>query len=206
MANRDGRMVDRRSLLLVAAGTAAFLVGRARAAQPVGSVEEVRGQAFAEARTGRRALDRAAPLFIDDLVETEGQSRLTLHLGKDTTLKLGENARLKIDRFLVNAGGELTLGAGPLVYDHPAGRPPSGLSIRSTFGLIAVRGTRFFAGPSNGVFGIFVERGSVAVTAAGARVTLHEGEGTNIASTGASPTPPRPWGPARIKSAFDSVE
>ena len=32
------------------------------------------------------------------------------------------------------------------------------------FGLIAVRGTRFFAGPSNNVFGVFVESGSVVVS------------------------------------------
>ena len=33
---------------------------------------------------------------------------------------------------------------------------------------MAVRGTMFFAGPSNDVFGVFVARGLVAVTGGGA--------------------------------------
>ena len=55
--------------------------------------------------------------------------------------------------------------------------------LRSLFGLIAIRGTRVFAGPSNGVFGVFVDRGSVDVTAAGKTVTLAAGSGPT------SPTP-----------------
>jgi ferric-dicitrate binding protein FerR (iron transport regulator) len=77
--------------------------------------------------------------------------------------------------------------------------------IRSAFGLIAVRGTRFFAGPSNNVFGVFVERGSVAVSAAGRRVIVRAGQGTNISHPGAAPTPPAPWGEGRIRSALNSV-
>ena len=91
-------------------------------------------------------------------------SRLGMRLGRNTTVKLGEQARLKIDRFIVDAGGEMTLSSGPMLFD---GQPlRAGLQIRSPFALIAVRGTRFFAGPSNGRFGVFVVRGSVAVTSA----------------------------------------
>jgi ferric-dicitrate binding protein FerR (iron transport regulator) len=79
------------------------------------------------------------------------------------------------------------------------------MRIRSPFALIAVRGTRFFAGPSNGRFGVFVERGSVAVMAAGQQVVLHDGEGTDVSSPGARPTPVRRWQPPRIRAALASV-
>ena len=72
--------------------------------------------------------------------------------------------------------------------------------------LIAIRGTRVFAGPSNGVFGVFVARGSVDVTAAGKTVTLGRGFGTNIAKPGDEPTAPAAWKPPRIKAAFASVQ
>jgi ferric-dicitrate binding protein FerR (iron transport regulator) len=114
-------------------------------------------------------------LFINDHVGTGVNSRLTLHLGKDTTLRLGEQARLTLDRLLVNAGGEITLQSGPILFSRPAGSTPARMQIKSSFGLIAVRGTRFFAGPSAGVFGVFVERGSVAVSGAGTRVVLEPG-------------------------------
>src|SRR4051812_31534305 len=127
-------------------------------------------------------------------------------LGKDTTLRLGENARLVVDRFLVNAGGELRLESGAVLFDRPPGSPPAKMQIRNPYGLIAVRGTRFFAGPSNGVFGVFVEHGVVNVLAGRGRVTVRAGEGTNIARPGARPTAPAPWGEPRIRAAYESVQ
>jgi ferric-dicitrate binding protein FerR (iron transport regulator) len=182
-----------------------FVALRAQGAERAGTVEDVKGEAFAEAAAVRRALDRAAPLFLGDTVGTGIESRLGMRLGRDTTIRLGEKARLKIDRFLVNAGGDVTLQSGPLLFDGPPGSGRTPMRIRSPFALIAVRGTRFFAGPSNGRFGVFVERGSVAVMAAGQQVVLHDGEGTDIASPGARPTPVRRWQPPRIQAALASV-
>ena len=136
-----------------------FIGLQAQGAERAGTVEDVKGEAFADAATVRRALDRAAPLFLGDEVGTGIESRLGMRLGRDTTIRLGEKARLKIDRFLVNAGGDVTLQSGPLLFDRPTGGRPAAMRIRSPFALIAVRGTRFFAGPSNGRFGVFVERG-----------------------------------------------
>jgi ferric-dicitrate binding protein FerR (iron transport regulator) len=79
------------------------------------------------------------------------------------------------------------------------------MQIQTSFGLIAVRGTRFFAGQSAGVFGVFVERGRVAVSAAGTEVLVRAGQGTNIAHPGDAPTPAAPWGGARIRAALESV-
>jgi ferric-dicitrate binding protein FerR (iron transport regulator) len=178
-------------------------LGPARAAESVGAVEEVTGEAFGEFESARRALDRAAPIFLSEEVVTGPASRLAMRLGRETMVKLGEQARLKIDRFLVNAGGEITLRSGPMLFD---GRPHrAGVQIRSPFALIAVRGTRFFAGPSNGRFGVFVARGAVTVSAAGQQVVLREGDGTDIAAPGALPTPVKRWGAERIRAALASV-
>jgi ferric-dicitrate binding protein FerR (iron transport regulator) len=175
----------------------------ARAAEQVGSVEGVAGEAFAELEAVRRTLDRTAPIFLSEEVVTGVASRLAMQLGRNTTVKLGEQARLKIDRYLVDAGGEMTLQSGPMLFD---GRPHrAGVQVRSPFALIAVRGTRFFAGPSNGRFGVFVARGSVAVSAGDQEVILHEGEGTDIVSPGATPTPVKRWGAERIRAALASV-
>jgi hypothetical protein len=203
----SGHSLDRRLLLRTAMAVAVLIPRAAHAepAQPVGSVEDVKGEAFVEAQAARRSLDKAAPLFINDLVGTGPDSRLTLQLGKDTTLRVGPQARLTIDRLLVNAGGEITLQSGPILFDRPLGSAPARMQVRSSFGLLAVRGTRFFAGPSANVFGVFVERGSVAVAAAGVRVVLRANQGTNIARPGAAPTPPAPWRPERVRAALDSV-
>jgi hypothetical protein len=199
-------VLTRRSLFRVAGATlavsAAFAAG-ARSAERAGAVEDVRGEAFAQTAAVRRELERAAALFVGDQVGTGFQSRLAMRLGRATVVRLGEQSRLTLDRFLVNAGGEITLQSGPMLFDRPAGGAP--IQIRSPFGLIAVRGTRFFAGPSNARFGVFVERGSVAVSAAGSRVVVRAGEGTDIPYPGAAPTPAVRWGEPRIRAALESV-
>ena len=198
-----------RRSLLQATLTAAFLLRCSKFAQaknPVGSVTTARGDVFKEIGAEHAALGAAAPLFVSDVVGTGRDSRATLHLGTDTIVHMGADALLTIDRFLADAGGEITLQAGPILYDHEGTAPSSGMRIRSAFGLIAVRGTRFFAGPSAGVFGVFVEHGSVTVTTAHAGVLVEAGRGTNIARIGADPTPQAPWKPERVRAALASVQ
>ena len=200
------RSCNRRWLLRHGAPALPFILADipASAAERVGSVEDVKGEAFAELDAARRTLDPAAPVFLGDEVATGIASRLGMRLGGDTIVRLGEQARLKIDRFLVDAGGDMTLRSGPLLFDRPPGRAPAAV-IRSPFALIAVRGTRFFAGPSNGRFSVFVARGSVAVISAGQQVIVREGEGTDFVSPGTAPAPVNRWGSERIRAALASV-
>jgi ferric-dicitrate binding protein FerR (iron transport regulator) len=196
---------DRRWLLRHGALALPFFLSlrSARAVERVGSVQDLTGEAFAESGSGRRTLDKAAPVFLSEEVATGVASRLEMRLGRNTTVRLGDRARLKIDRYLVDAGGEMTLSSGPLLFDGQPHR--AGVKILSPFALIAVRGTRFFAGPSNDRFGVFVLRGLVTVAAAGQQVTLRDGEGTDIVSPATPPTPVKRWAPARIRAALASV-
>jgi hypothetical protein len=92
-----------------------------------------------------------------------------------------------------------------MLYEHDSKASGNEMNILSPFGLIAVRGTRLWGGPSNGVFGVFVQQGAATVTGRRKTVLLVAGQGTDIASPGAEPSAPHPWGAARIKSALDSV-
>jgi len=185
--------IDRRRLL-----QATSLLGIA--GLPAAALAQAAGPA--QRNEARRRLSADGPVFVGDRVETGDGARAGFRLGRATELRLGENARITIDRFIVDAGGTITLGAGALLVDKPPGSETGRIRVRSSYGLIAVRGTRFFAGPSNGVFGVFVVRGEVAVRAGGREVVLTSGEGTDIASRGAPPTPARAWGEARIRDAL----
>ncbi len=197
----------RREVLAMAALVPAWASPVVARAEPrAGLVLTVNGEAMAELGRERRALAADGPVFIGDRVATGDATRAALRLGQATELRLGERARITIDRFLTEAGGTITLGAGALLVDKTPGSDPRSLRIRSSYGVIAVRGTRFFAGPSNGVFGVFVARGKVSVRAAGRTVTLETGQGTDIARPGAAPTPARDWGVARIRAALAQVE
>ncbi len=204
MIDRLSRPVSRRQALLI--GAAVTLAGGSLDAEEslAGTIEALRGDAFAEGPKPRRALQAKAQVFIGDMVETAVNSALTMHLGKATFVKLGALTKFRIDNFVVDAGGTFDLDQGPMLIDHN-GSKDENLQVRSPFGLMAVRGTMFFAGPSNDVFGVFVARGLVAVTGGGRTVVLRPGLGTNIAQPGDAPSEPRRWSPGRITAALRSV-
>jgi hypothetical protein len=201
------RLIGRRDILgSVAALLASLAFSRhAIAADRAGRVEEIKGEAFADASNQHRPLEKMSSLYVGDRVETGVSSRLTMLLGEDTTIRLGERAHLLIDQFLSTTGGEISLQSGPMLFDRPSGSRPVPMKIKSPYGLIAVRGTKFFAGPSNGVFSVFVDHGTVVVSAGGGDVVLRAGEGTDLNSRGAKSTEALKWGKARIQAAFDSV-
>ena len=201
----ESRMrLTRRKVLLF--GTATLAGGSVTAQDLVaGEINSVHGKAFAEQTSTRRVLQTSADVFVQDLVETEAESGLTMHLGKSTIVKLGALAKFRIDRFVIDAGGTLDLEQGALLVDRNENARKEQLQVRSPFGLIAVRGTLFFAGPSNGVFGVFVARGSVTVTGGGRTVSLTVGKGTDFAKAGEAPSAPKLWSPERISAAFGSV-
>ncbi|MBV8926651.1 MAG: hypothetical protein JOZ74_14880, partial [Bradyrhizobium sp.] len=58
-------------------------LARARAAERVGSVEDLTGEAFAELESVRRTLDRAAPVFLSEEVMTGLGARLAMRLGRN---------------------------------------------------------------------------------------------------------------------------
>ena len=177
----------------------------ATAADAVGEAFDVRGEVLAHQSEDVRNLGNGADVLLRDLVETREASFARLDLSGGTTVHLGSQARLLIDQFIADAGGVLELGEGALLLDRAEELPKIDLTIRSRFGLIAVRGTRFFAGPSRGVFGVFVERGVVEVQAAGVSRHLEAGQGVNIPAAGEPPGEVTSWGKARIDEALASV-
>ncbi|GLS17302.1 hypothetical protein GCM10007874_03170 [Labrys miyagiensis] len=170
-----------------------------------GSVVQVTGQSTGQLKGEKRTLSVGDSVFIDDMLTTGAGARLGAKLGEMTRLSLGERTRVRIDKFLVDRGGELVLERGAILFDRPDDKPSGTLNVTTPFGLIAARGTKFFAGPSNGVFGVFVEHGLVTVKTRGGQVSLSNGQGTDLKSRSAPPTAPHSWGDMRIAQALASV-
>lgn len=200
--------VTRRRLLQAAGGIVlAGIMPEALAAEPpLGRVSDLTGRATARRKAKRRDLEPGTSVFLGETLITAKRSRLTALLAGKTTLRLGAETALRLDSFIAEKGGELVLGNGALLLDTPARKPGSGgIDVRSPFALIAVRGTRYFAGPIDGVFGVFVVRGSVRVTAGGRSVRLRTGQGTDIRRAGDPPGPVRRWGRPKIAKAMALV-
>lgn len=201
----ESHRFSRRSVLAGLAGLSGLApVGRADAADRIGDVETLQGSVFARLGETRRQLRTRAEIMLGDLVSTERQSRTTLALGR-TRVSLGEATQLTIDKFIADKGGDLVLGNGALVFDRADSLPKVDIEVRSAFGLIGVRGTRFFMGPASGRFGVFVARGTVSVRAAGASRTLNAGDGVDFERPGGPPSEVRRWAQPRIDAAFARV-
>lgn len=198
-------MQSRRELLIAGAVLGAFgLPQLARAGAPIGVTMALRGIGQVTRAAVVAALHPQDALMEGDQVATGAASFAALELFTQTKINLGPESSFGIDRFVADLGGEITIG-GAMVFDRPDDLPKLDLTLRNTFAQLGVRGTRFFAGPSKGVFSVFVERGVVQVGAAGQSVELRAGDGVEVPVAGGPPGAVVVWKPARIKAAFASV-
>ncbi len=171
----------------------------------VGEVTGVRGQV--QVRHGAdapRNLSILDPLRRDDLLTTGPTARLSALLSGGIGLQLGERATLRLDHHVLggpDAGTALRVSDGALLYEAPAVLPAP-VSIAFPQARLGVRATRFFAGPLEGRFAVFVSNGTLDVDAGDRRVELAEGEGTTIDEVGAAVERVIRWLPERIEQAF----
>jgi len=197
--------VGRRSVIagLILGALAAGLPWSAAAAV-VGKAEKIRGNVRRRQGDEDERLAMGGAVLDRDYVTTGTNSFADLALS-ETRVLLGPQTELLIDRFIAGQGGTLELGLGRMLFDRPEGSPKTDVAVRTAFGMIGVRGTRFFCGPSRAAFAVFVERGSVSVTGGGVTRTIAAGQGVDFDRPGAAPSEPVNWGQARIRQAYASV-
>lgn len=199
-------LIGRRTFIAGCAATMGGLVaGPGRASTVIGTAADIRGDVQRKRLQTEEGLSAGAEIMDKDRVATGADGFADLTLEGDTRILLGNQTELLIDSFIANQGGTMELGMGQMVFDRPEGLPKIDLTLRTTFGMIGVRGTKFFCGPTKGVFGVFVEHGQVAVEGAGVTELVGPGEGVEIAHPGAAPNKPVKWKEARIVEAYASV-
>lgn len=145
----------------VAAGLAGALLlssaagwAQTPAASPDNQVAQVKvldGKAFALRADERSELDVGAPIFVEDVVETEaGSVGLTFKDG--SRLSIGPNSRIQFTEFeFAPTEGRLSFIVdffrGTLLYISGviAKLSPDAVKVRTPVATVAVRGTRFLA-------------------------------------------------------------
>lgn len=203
----NSSFLERRSFLQ--ASSAALVVlstASLRAATPpIGFVIMAAGTSFIVREGSDLAALRGERLLLEDVARTQEESRLDLQLGRGTRIRLGSKATLKIDRFVAGIDAAVTLTDGPTFVARDRAAEPT-FKIKTPYALLAARGTMFFAGPSAGAFGVFVQEGVVEVRTRKGSVRLRGGEGTDIKTPGDPLSPVKRWGAQRIQAALASVE
>lgn len=211
-----GRGLTRRQTLGLAGGVAgAFALAPlfpALANDEIGKLVDAQGEVMKTQNEIAMAIQTGAPLITNDLVATGSKSFASMALGSDTKILMGENTEVLLDSFLAEQGGVIELVSGDMVFDRPEGKPKIDLTIRTTFGQIGVRGTKFFTGKSRGNFAVFVEHGLVEVKSGQTLRKVGAGEGVDIATDaktrslfGGDMSETKKWGKGRIEEAYKAV-
>lgn len=206
------RGLTRRETLGLAGALALMPAFSAFAEDEIGKVLDARGKVLKSQNDIETVIKTGSPLVNNDLVSTGKKSFASMSLGADTKIIMGAETEVLLDSFLAEQGGTLELVSGDMVFDRPEGRPKIDLTIRTTFGQIGVRGTKFFTGRSRGNFAVFVEHGLVEVRSGDTIRKVGAGEGVDIASDaktrslfGGDLSETKKWGKGRIEEAYKSV-
>ena len=179
-------------------------------AADVGQVDRAQGICYGTVGVETQALASGSPIELEQTVATEAGARLELVFLDDTKLTLGENAKLRIDRFIYAPRTTRTsvrlaaIGAFRFVSGARGGE--SDVAIVTPVATIGVRGTDFWAGPIDGAYGVLLLEGAVDVANGAGSATLDEpGEGVNFTGPGAAPGAVTQWPQDKVSRALASV-
>lgn len=178
----------------------------------MGKLQRAKNQVTATAAAtpgNARVLDAGSAVFRNEMVATGAQARAGLRLADETSLVLGENAQVRLDEFVYDEGGSATINlvTGALRFVSAAGGHPGKLIVKTPAATIGIRGTDFWAGPIDGVYGVLLLTGKVEVSNEGGSVVLDTPRtGTLIAGAGIAPGDAVPWPDDRRVRALSKTD
>ncbi|HXG78757.1 MAG TPA: FecR family protein [Methyloceanibacter sp.] len=190
-----------------------FGASEAGTSAPVGFVSRVQNEA--SVLSGGKAILAIAgtPVAMKNELRTGAEARLEVTFNDGTVLTLGERANMIVDSFVYDPGngsGEAILRATEGAFRFLTGKIKElegrRIAVVTPVAEIGVRGTEFWGGPIDAVYGVLLLQGEVAVsTQAGSVVLSQPGEGTHIASPLGAPASPAPWDGLAIARAVATV-
>lgn len=183
----------------------------AQEAEHVGKLERAKNEVSAKPSEAdpARALAAGNPVFRNEMVTTGAQARAELRLSDATALVMGENATVRLDEFIYDADGSATINlvTGALRFISAKAGHPGKLTIKTPVATIGVRGTDFWAGPIDGVYGVLLLTGKVEVSNAAGTVTLDTPRtGTLISGADVAPGDAVPWPDDRRVRALSKTD
>jgi hypothetical protein len=156
----------------------------ARAESAVGAVSKVQNAA----QIGTTTATVGAPVHMNDRLRTGAHARLEVTFNDNSSLTLGENANVVIDRYVFNpnkSSAQVVLNATQGAFRFAGGKieqmSQKSIVVNTPNAALAVRGTHFWAGPIDGKYGVLLLNGKLRVSNRAGAVTLaRPGIGTDI--------------------------
>jgi hypothetical protein len=147
----------------------------ARAESTVGHVSRVQNTA----QIGGATATVGTPVHMNDRLRTGAGARLEVTFNDASTLALGENANVVVDRYVFNpnkSSAQVVLSATQGAFRFAGGKieqmKQKNIVVNTPQAALAVRGTHFWAGPIDGKYGVLLLSGRVGVSNRAGSVTL----------------------------------
>ena len=133
----------------------------------MGAVSKVQGQA----QIGASSAVVGTSVQMGDRLRTGANARLQITFNDDSSLTLGENANVVIDRFVYSpkkSSADVVLNATQGAFRFAGGKiegmQHKNVVVNTPHAALAVRGTHFWAGPVKGKYGVLLLKGNVRVS------------------------------------------
>ncbi|MEJ2375154.1 MAG: FecR family protein [Pseudolabrys sp.] len=202
-----------RLILIAVVLFSGFVGGQAGAQEAIGTVSRIQGGANGTLGGTTQALGLNASVYLNEVVSTGKAARLEVTFKDNTQLTLGEKAKLTLNTYVFNpAAGSGTIkfgvaGAFRFLSGQVSKLANADVSVTTPVATVGVRGTEFWGGPIDSqALGVFLIEGAVSVSnAAGQQILNQPGQGTNIATPGASPGPVTFWPQDKVNRALATV-
>tara|TARA_Y100001970_G_C13977872_1_gene721574 strand:+ start:206 stop:853 length:648 start_codon:yes stop_codon:yes gene_type:complete len=200
-----------------------LIISPAIAAERVGSVERIQGQAtvlLAGNKNKQQVLKQGSPVHLNDVLKTGKGARLKIRFIDDSRVVMGEKGKLRLDELVFNSAKQTgsqkfkIWGAFRYASGLIAKTDPQAVTLTMPVATIGIRGTDFISGlyasgmpPGQRHYGVMLISGAVSISNKQGGVVLDEpGEGTFLPEKGGkAPTKPRIWANDAMTEAFGSV-
>lgn len=177
----------------------ALLFGSADAdAARIGVASVVKNSVSSSNGGNTRVINVGTGLFQNELISTGANSSAQLLFRDETSMTIGANARLKLDKFVydpASKSGAVVVNVLQGTFRFVSGSVrPGGYTIKTPVATVGLRGTvvEGYVSADGSLLLVIVE-GSVIVTSSdGTSVTLNAGQYITVSSNGAI-TGPSPW-------------
>jgi uncharacterized membrane protein YgcG len=176
-----------RAILFFLVSACIFVAFATRAADGVGEITRLRGEAQLFRLDRAESVSIGTSLIVGDRLTTGAGARAQITFSDGSIVHLGENTTLTVDRYAANpttGSRQVLLSVAAGLVDAVATKSGNGsfnYAIRSSDGVSAVRGTHWSLQVQSDQTTFFVHEGSVGVESSrGNRVVVGKGQSVTI--------------------------
>jgi len=207
-----GNAIGRLLVATVLCASILLLTSEAFAAAFVAQAVKTRGDIRITRDGGEMSCSQGTAVQLGDIIKTGPGARLRLRFTDGSIIALGENTRLSVDLFAVDAANKsrtvvLTVLEGIVnAAAAKSGESKFDYQIKTASGYSAVRGTKWIVAFQQALMTVYVLNGIVEMGGFGNQppVTINQGQWGAIDAAG-TPSPPQPTTQEQLQPVLDAT-